>query len=159
MIRPGAVMRMPKFNMSSAEATALVNYFGARDGASYPYEYVEETDPSMIEKLDEQYADNGGDGTRFDSAMGIVTAQAGCVKCHVYGDYVPGGSLSGTASRAGNTAPNLANVGNRLRRDYIRPWVANPAQNFAVHADERCDPSQQSGDVGEVVQGLSRRTA
>ena len=38
-------MRMPKFNMSSAEATALVNYFGARDGASYPYEYVEETDP------------------------------------------------------------------------------------------------------------------
>ena len=82
----------------------------------------------MIEKLDEQYADSGGEGTRFDSAMGIVTAQAGCVKCHVYGDYVPGGSMAGTASRAGNTAPNLANVGQRLRRDYIRPWIANPSR-------------------------------
>ncbi len=127
MIRPGAVMRMPKFNMSPAEATAVVNYFAARDGASYPYEYEERTSPELLKELDAQYTESGGSDSRLESAMGIVTSGTnGCVKCHVFGDYVPGGSLVGQVARAGNTAPNLANVYTRLRRDYIRPWIANP---------------------------------
>ena len=129
MIRPAAVMRMPKFNMSSKEATALVNYFAARDGATYPYEYVEQTNQSVVDEMNEEYLENGGSDSRFDSAMNIVSSGAnGCVKCHVFGDYVPGGQLTGSAARAGNTAPNLANIYQRLRRDYVRPWVANPSR-------------------------------
>ncbi len=37
-IRPAAVLRMPKFNMSSAEAQAFAEYFAAMDNAAYPYE-------------------------------------------------------------------------------------------------------------------------
>ena len=37
-IRPAVVLRMPKFNMSSEEASKLVNYFAAMDEAEYPYE-------------------------------------------------------------------------------------------------------------------------
>ena len=36
-IRPAVFLRMPKFNMSSAEATALANYFAAVDNADFPY--------------------------------------------------------------------------------------------------------------------------
>ena len=39
VIRPAAVLRMPKFNMSSDEATKLVNYFAAVDGVDYPYDF------------------------------------------------------------------------------------------------------------------------
>ncbi|MGE0760749.1 MAG: hypothetical protein AB7O38_27305, partial [Pirellulaceae bacterium] len=39
LIRPAAFLRMPRFNMSPAEATALVAYFGAVDGAEFPYAY------------------------------------------------------------------------------------------------------------------------
>ena len=81
----------------------------------------------MLKELDAQYTESGGSDSRLESAMGIVTSGTnGCVKCHVFGDYVPGGSLVGQVARAGNTAPNLANVYTRLRRDYIRPWIANP---------------------------------
>lgn len=130
MIRPGAIMRMPKFNMSSAEATALVNYFAARDGATYPYEYVEQTTPAELQQREEEYAEKANvtadpnSHHRLDAAMSIIVSGAnGCVKCHIFGDYQPPG-----LARAGNTAPNLENVYKRLRRDYIRPWIANPAK-------------------------------
>ena len=38
-IRPAVVLRMPKFNMSSAEASKLAGYFAAVDGVDYPYDF------------------------------------------------------------------------------------------------------------------------
>ena len=35
-IRPAVVLRMPRFNMSSEEASQLANYFAAVDDAQYP---------------------------------------------------------------------------------------------------------------------------
>ena len=47
-IRPAVVLRMPKFNMSPAEATKLVNYFAAVDGADYPYDFDPRTRESYL---------------------------------------------------------------------------------------------------------------
>jgi mono/diheme cytochrome c family protein/cbb3-type cytochrome oxidase cytochrome c subunit len=71
-IRPLAVLRMPKFNMSDDDAAALVNYFAAADrlsnpafGVQFPYFTIKERDESYllennatyVERL--QKADNG----------------------------------------------------------------------------------------------------
>ena len=116
MIRPAAFMRMPRFNLSSDEATSLVNYFAARDNAEYPYEYDQQTNSDRLVSLDQAYG-----GHRFDDAMQIVTytQAASCVSCHIVADHDPGGSLRAKA-------PNLAEVYKRLRPDYVRRWVANP---------------------------------
>jgi hypothetical protein len=110
---------MPKFNMSPAEAQALVNYFAAKDNANYPYDFQGPRQPGVLEAKDEAYAQQAQGGSRLDDAMKIVVDAAGCVKCHLVSDFVPQGS-----PRA--KAPNLADVYHRLRPDYVRPWVAKP---------------------------------
>ena len=62
----------------------------------------------------------GATSDRFTDAMKIVTSQDYCVKCHIVGDYNPTSS-----DRA--KAPDLARVYRRLRPDYLRRWIANPA--------------------------------
>ena len=123
-IRPAVFMRMPKFNMSPGEATALVNYFAARESAEYPYEYAPRSSPNQLERLEQEYVRAAGvessDGIqRMHAAMDVVTYKDYCVSCHSVGDYEPSGS-----ERA--KAPNLADVYKRLRGDYVRNWVAKP---------------------------------
>jgi hypothetical protein len=125
-IRPATFMRMPKFNMSRAEATSLVNYFAARDNATYPYEYEGRKSPLQLEKLEAEYVEkaevNPDDGIqRMRAGMNIVTFKDYCVTCHFVGDYEPGGS-----PRA--KSPNLADVYKRLRGDYVRKWIAKPTR-------------------------------
>jgi hypothetical protein len=134
-IRPAVFLRMPRFNMSSEEATKLANYFAAVDGVAYPYAYAASRDRSRLAALEAQYVQAlgaaGGGGSelvkggpppgmrRLDDAMKIVVNGNFCVKCHMVGDYTPPGS-----KRA--MAPNLAEVYRRLRPDYVRDWIANP---------------------------------
>jgi hypothetical protein len=118
-IRPAVFLRMPKFNMSPAEAQALVNYFAAKDNANYPYQYHQPRQPGVLERKDEYYAQAAQGGSRLDDAMKIVTNNAGCVKCHLVSDFVPQGS-----PRA--KAPNLAEVYRRLQPEYLRPWIGKP---------------------------------
>ena len=139
-IRPAVFLRMPRFNMSSAEATTLVNYFSAMDNAEYPYEFSpQQLESEMAEKAREyasaldrsnvEGADAEGGFTalnseeqirrRYDDAMQIVVNGNYCVKCHRVADFEPQGS-----PRA--KAPNLADVYRRLRPEYMRDWIANP---------------------------------
>ena len=125
-IRPATFMRMPKFNMSPAEATALVNYFAARDHAQFPYEFVQRKSTRHLDDLEAAYVEQAGveaDSSieRMSAAMNIVTYKDYCVACHAVGDYEPAG-----AQRA--KAPNLANVYQRLRSDYVRTWIAKPTR-------------------------------
>jgi hypothetical protein len=137
---------MPKFNMSSSEATALANYFAAADNAEYPYTYSSGRDRSRLAALEAEYQNKrqvGGNGgqrsevggqrtevagqgeeappgmQRLDDAMKIVVNGNFCVKCHLIADFNPAGS-----ERA--KAPNLADVYRRLRPDFMRKWIANP---------------------------------
>jgi cytochrome c551/c552 len=112
-IRPAAVLRMPKFNMSSHEAETLANYFAAVDGATYPYAFDARTRSSYLAVMDDQHPGRLGD------ALKIVTDNNYCVKCHLVGDYSAGGDPKALA-------PQLERVHERLRPDYLHGWIANP---------------------------------
>jgi mono/diheme cytochrome c family protein len=125
-IRPAVFLRMPKFNMSSHEASDLVNYFAAVDNAEYPYEFQPQRQASVLAMKENAYQSKSGrkkgasEGlVRFNDAMQIVVNSNYCVKCHSVGDFTPTGS-----PRA--LAPNLARVYERLRPEYVRDWIANP---------------------------------
>jgi cytochrome c2 len=113
MIRPSAVLRMPKFNFHASEATALVNYFAAVDGADYPYVYDPRLDDSSLAAKEQGYPGH------LDGAMRIVTNTNYCVKCHLVGGYTPPGNPKALA-------PQLAEVHKRLRPGYVHDWIANP---------------------------------
>ena len=121
-IRPAVVLRMPKFNMSSDEATKIVNYFAARDNAIYPYEHDYRVNGDHLAEADAAYVNrNEGaqPGDRLADAMQIVVSQDYCVKCHAVADFMPNGTPKGLA-------PDLGLVHKRLRADYVKRWIAKP---------------------------------
>ena len=122
-IRPATVLRMPKFNMSSEEATKIVNYFAARDNATYPYEYDHRVNGDHLAAADAAYVgrnEGAQTGDRLADAMQIVVSQDYCVKCHAVADYAPTGTPKGLA-------PDLGLVHKRLRADYVKRWIAKPS--------------------------------
>lgn len=112
-IRPAAVLRMPKFNMSSAEAQAFAEYFAAMDNAPYPYEVNPQQSEAYLTEAAKEHPQ------RMDVAMKIITSSSGCVKCHIIGDYSPGGDPKALG-------PQLSEVHQRLRPDFVKSWIANP---------------------------------
>ena len=111
-IRPATVLRMPKFNnLSPAEATAVVNYFAAVDNARYPYEFDSRRSGSHLAAEETRFPG------RLDDALKIATNGNYCVQCHLVGEYVP---------TRQDKAPNLARVHERLRPEYLQPWLSNP---------------------------------
>jgi hypothetical protein len=104
---------MPKFNMSSAEAETLANYFAAVEQATYPYEFDSRTRSSYLAAMEDQHPG------RMRDALAIITDNNYCVKCHLVGDFSPGGDPKALA-------PQLERVHERLRPEYVHHWVANP---------------------------------
>ncbi len=115
-IRPEVFLRMPKFNMSSSDATKLVNYFAAKENVDYPFEYDPRKNDGYLTQAEQAFQ---GDEGRLDHAMKIVTNANYCVKCHLVGDFKPEGSVRALA-------PNLAMAQQRLRPEYMKRWIANP---------------------------------
>lgn len=160
-IRPATFLRMPRFNMTPAEATLLVNYFAAVDSAEYPYSFSSRRQLEHLQEADSAYqkALNGAelDGkprTRLDDAMRIVVNNNYCVKCHRVGDFEPAGS-----DRA--KAPNLAQVYRRLRPEYARTWIANPKSYLpytSMPVNVPYDPDVQP-TLGGVAQDLYHGTS
>lgn len=112
-IRPAVMLRMPKFNMSSTEASQLANYFAAVDGADFPYEFK----PRMA--AESLVGESSPERERLDLALKVITSNTYCVQCHKVGDFVPNQPSFGMA-------PNLAEVQHRLRPEYIKEWIASP---------------------------------
>lgn len=112
-IRPAVVLRMPKFNMSPEEASKLVDYFAAKDNVTYPYEFDARTRSEHLARAEEAHPG------RLDDALKIVTNSNYCIQCHHVGDYVAKGSPKALA-------PNLDQVHDRLRPEFLRNWIANP---------------------------------
>ena len=131
LIRPSVVLRMPKFNLTSAESEAIVNHFAAVDNVDFPYEFDERTRTDYVAAKNAEYqkANGGGaggaspadDDKRLNDALKLVTDSAFCIKCHRIGDFAPQGALAAQA-------PNLAVVNQRLRPEYLRDWIANPGR-------------------------------
>jgi hypothetical protein len=112
-VRPAVVLRMPKFNMTSADASALVDFFAARDNAPTPYEFDARTSSDYLTAAELAHPN------RLADALRIVTNNSYCVQCHPLGDYMPSGS-----PRA--QGPQLDRVAERMRSDYVLRWVGNP---------------------------------
>ena len=112
-IRPSVLLRMPKYNLSSREAATLVDYFAAASDADFPY-----TSASLPQTGSET---NHGHAALMDQAMRLVIDRTTyCAKCHLIGDFDPGGETQTIL------APNLAEVGRRIRPEYLRRWLADP---------------------------------
>lgn len=115
VIRPAALLGMPKYNLSPAEAAKLVDYFAASVGADFPFD----SDPRgrrarLASPRPEQHP-------QWEKALRLVADQKTfCAKCHLVGDYGPGGATRTVL------APNLERVGSRIRPEYLRRWIANP---------------------------------
>jgi len=115
VIRPAAVLKMPQYSMSAADATKLVEYFAAVSAVDFPY-----SSPPPGETARSADGDRRRGGRPGDAMKILTDGKTFCAKCHLIGDYSPGGAV-GTS-----LAPNLAEVGRRLRPDYVRRWLANP---------------------------------
>ena len=112
-IRPAAVLKMPKHTLSPEEAGKLVDYFAAVAGTDFPYA------PRSGGRLSERLAPE--EMERFDRAMRILLdRKTYCAKCHLVGDFGPGGEDRTVL------APNLAEVGRRIRPEYLHRWLADP---------------------------------
>jgi hypothetical protein len=114
-IRPAAVLRMPNFHMSSAESSALVDYFAAKNNADFPYEYNQRRRGAYLASLEQVHP------ALFDDAMKIVTDGNYCVKCHAIGNFEPTGAVP-------TLGPQLGDVYRRLRPEFVRRWVGNPVR-------------------------------
>ena len=111
LIRPAAVLRMPQFSISAAEAGKLVDYFAAVSGVAFPY----------TSGTPRQADDFHDPRRRLDEAASLLLDRTMyCAKCHLIGDDTPGGELRTIL------APNLGQAERRLRPEYIGRWLANP---------------------------------
>ena len=124
-IRYTTVLRMPRFNMSQQEARVLANYFAAVDGAEFPYE---EQGPKDVDYLTQRAAELKGSGllvgdqSYLNESWHLLNGPL-CVKCH---------SVGGRRFKASDPAkdiqgPNLVDVQNRLRSDWVKLWLYKPS--------------------------------
>ena len=162
VIRPAAVMRMPRYNLSPDETAMLVRYFAMVDGAEYPYEFRSRRQADYLAAAEQRYRAQlpaGSDPnsaearTRLGDAWRIVTDANYCIKCHRVADYEPQ-----TADRA--KAPDLAQVYLRLRPEYVRDWIANPKAILpytGMPVNIPYDPARE--DLGAISQELYRGTS
>ncbi len=146
LIRPAVVLRMPKFNMSPAEASALVDYFAARDNAEYPYDFVDRKNDQQLSSKATEHPE------RLDDALKIITNRNYCVACHLVGDFAPDGGAEALA-------PNLDQVHQRLRGDYLERWIANPkhilpytAMFSVIKPEQPIRADKFEGEVGSLIQ-------
>jgi cytochrome c2 len=146
-IRPATVMRMPNFHMSSEEAGKLVDYFAAYSGAKFPYEYKPQQRANYLARL-RQERENP-----LAEAMNVVTNGNYCVKCHAVADFEPQGDRN-------TFGPNLADVYRRLRPEFTRDWIANPARilpytGMPVNIPYRPDDPHLGGVAQNLYEGTS----
>jgi hypothetical protein len=139
VVRPAAVLRMPRFNLSAAEAAKLTDYFAAVTDAKYPYT------PSPTAALPSL------DSARLDAALKLVSDRTTyCGKCHSIGGRLPPGENRTLR------APALDRVGQRLRPEYLRRWLANPRSVLPYTAMPTLFPATGKPLGQDILPGSSR---
>ncbi len=123
-LRHTTVLRMPKFNMTDAEAQALANYFAAYDGAPYPYQNVPQRNPAYVSAANERYHERHPNrpGDYLQESWRVLNAPI-CIKCH----SVAGQEYKGSDPKKDIRGPNLEVVTDRLRPEWVMLWLYKPA--------------------------------
>lgn len=151
-IRPAAILRMPKFHMTSAEAEAIVAHFAAVDNVDYPYEFDRRQQSDYLSSADAAYEKNKKEAQAAAARNPAPAAATPPAPGAAPTATVPPGDdgrlddalrlvtdngfcvkchLVGDfrpAGAAAGLAPNLAGVSTRLRPDYLKKWIANPTR-------------------------------
>lgn len=104
-LRPWLSIRMPTFDLSDEQATALTGMFSALDGAEYPYRY---------------YGDTRLEGAPREVAQQLFYEDFKCTSCHLVGEKTL------TPDEAAKAAPNLQLAKQRLRGEWIASWIDDP---------------------------------
>lgn len=122
-IRHTTVLRMPRFNMSDAEAEALANYFAAVDQTEYPYQSIPEREPPYLSAANAEFTAkfSGKDHDYLTESWKVLNSPV-CIKCHAVGGRMP---ISTDPSKD-IRAPNLDMAGDRLRPDWLLLWLYRP---------------------------------
>ncbi len=116
-IRPATNLRMPKFhyNPKRSETAELANYFAAKDGTEFPYQSIPQRDQAYLANQEKAHANY------LTGGWNMMTKGA-CIQCHQVGKNMP-------AAGANNVnGPNLRQVNNRFRPDYLEQWIAKPTR-------------------------------
>ncbi len=123
-IRHTTVLRMPKFNMTDAEAQTLANYFAAYDGAPFPYQDIPQRQPAYVSDMNAQYHEKYPDrpGTYLQESWRVAGVRL-CAGCHEFG----GRDYKSLDPKKDIRGPNLEHVQNRLRPDWATLWLLKPS--------------------------------
>jgi hypothetical protein len=127
-IRYETVLRMPRFNMSDAEAQALANYFAAVDQTEYPYQSIPQKQPAYISAKTREYLDKFPEDAKQEPeylkrSWMMFGKFADCTKCH---------SVMGHEFKVLNPAdvthgPDLdQRLAQRFRPEYLEAWLHVP---------------------------------
>ena len=123
-IRYTTVLRMPRLNMSPAEASVLANYFAAVDGSDFPYHEQQATSHEYLVSRQHEFTDSGvlAEDTQYlhegwKSVNGTL-----CIKCHSVGSR----KFKVSDPKKDVHAPDLNRAQRRLRSDWVRLWLYNP---------------------------------
>ncbi|MGH7129314.1 MAG: hypothetical protein ACREIV_12150, partial [Planctomycetaceae bacterium] len=151
-IRHTTVLRMPKFNFDEGDVQALANYFAAKSGAAYPYQDVPQRDPPYLAEMSEEFREILGDEPYLEESWDLLTGNL-CIKCH----SVAGRPAQLTETPGGPKpvrAPNLNQVSDRLRPDYLQLWMFKPSWTLPYTSMPRNFPRGQVV-VPDVFEGNS----
>jgi len=123
-IRHTTVLRMPKFNMTDAEAQTLANYFAAYDGAPFPYQDIPQRQPEYVSDMNTKYQAKhpNGKGTYLQESWRAAGVRL-CAGCHEFG----GREYKSLDPKKDIRGPNLDHVQNRLRPDWLMLWLLKPS--------------------------------
>jgi cbb3-type cytochrome oxidase cytochrome c subunit len=108
---PDTNIRMPSFDLADEEAGSLVRWFAVRDQLAgvdvYPHTPIPALEAEREPFVKKLYKD-------------VVTNNSnGCQSCHWRGDQAPPGDPY-------KHAPDLAEIGVRLRPRWLEAWIENP---------------------------------
>jgi cytochrome c2 len=105
-------LRMPTFNLSNEQWTAIVRYFAAWDGQEYPYQPASVNEQTQEQKL-------------YALTHMIATDKANCLSCHFQGAF----PVQRGQTELAKMAPDMNMIARRLRPEWVKDWLLRP-QNF-----------------------------
>jgi cbb3-type cytochrome oxidase cytochrome c subunit len=122
-IRPAVNLRMPHFHYKVAdnspgdETSQLANYFAARDGAEFPYQSIPERNQDYLAERESKHPDYFAAGWRM-----MTEKTSPCLSCHAVGQFKPTGGSTVI------NGPDMRQVANRFRPEFLAEWLAKPSR-------------------------------
>ncbi|MCH8828674.1 MAG: c-type cytochrome [Planctomycetes bacterium] len=126
VIRPMAILRMPRFNLSRQDAKTLANYFAAVDGVPYPYQRVAQRTPAYAQQQNRElnFPKPGQQHSDYLSqSWKLLTNKKLCLACHNVAGI---GRQKLATEKEDIRGPDLRYAADRLRPRWARLWIADP---------------------------------